>query len=1308
MRRATRHFRPLLRNSAVATSLVALVACTSFDSARRAPPTATLGEELYGVLCDRLGATVLTEDLEGLSYHGVCHRSAEGAFSDAVDESRLPPTSGTAALTRELALAKLKALVRRRPDVIKALDATFTDEPVEVPGDPSKRTISGYAALAEFLKTLAPLHESNPAGGGEPLFPSVTRAAGRLFASIAGPGPSDPITAGADPERARQVRQVLATMAGRQNYRPVRSSLGALSPALGYSGLRGLVQTLAPKVAEGGSLHETFDLMLRSTQYELDTAELASAPFAPLVVDSARFQPSRPRTKVEVAASLLLTEDDAFERVTDEPRFLAVRDLRGIAIPRGNVPGRPGTVPEPFVDSDGDGLADVDGASRFLGSGGKLAAFGKPFAGPGDASGRDTDDFGRVLDTTGAPVFATIDTSRTLAASLIRDLAPLMAPKGDGDMGGTVTALLQGAYRLYGEPVARESPWDKGTTYWSFDTGSTEEPGAAPLLDFLHATGQLFAHPHSDDWLAMLDELATHHEQEFARFVGGALTLRKISNEHPEAKLDRKSVLWDELGEWLTRAAKDPAFFKDMFRAFADERTQKYLGNAFAEFNEKIDLMSYDPANLNGRPKNLTTPGAQEPVTPVDRSQPDVGSNRSLWQRFAQTIHDMNGVTACNRQGAQIKIKMKVGVTIPLTWPMFGGSYDECALFEFKDIGLIYLESLLDAVYKRNPPKGALVIKDDFLGGVAKFLGGAVSMAKIFEDSSGIQGFSDVPTNRAAVLSSPEAFHRLVFFGSSSSKFEGAFPGSKMPDLDPFAGGSMSQTNDFISSLLDPLSTAVCPTRRVAGLDLADCSPSVKWPNGLTAGQGGNPQNLLRLRDQGIIFNWEMFNFLQGLAPILKSFSDHGQGQLFVDLVEVFYRHWPTEAAREECNTNGTWRRGEPDYNPFYCDDSGVSRYEPILSQALRETDLLASVGQIVKTLDALRVTNPRTGETREGLDIAHELVLALFDRDAAASVNVRDRFGRTTTTYVDGSVPPAARAKGLQVTPFDLFAQSMVNIDEKLEGDTRLTGWRGARSNLVDVLLAVDGEGEAARFHNRAVPKALPVLLRALREQINANCPNRESGTPCMWGKSHLAENAADTIRGATFGTVIHLLDKAFSEPDSRLELEKLLHHLLVSADDADVRHATLTSLVDLLQLLGDDTKMPALYWTGAVGAEPGTSATPGLVDRLLELLRVTTAETSVNGVVQPNAFDRTRMLDRLLKNLVTPMDADVATSATPLEVLLDALAEVNRFDASADQDSPLTAEDYRLVFGTVRDFMTSETRGLEQFYKIIQERSH
>src|SRR6516164_6207974 len=42
------------------------------------PVRGSIGVELFGVICDRVGAQALPEDLTGQSFKGVCHKDAGG------------------------------------------------------------------------------------------------------------------------------------------------------------------------------------------------------------------------------------------------------------------------------------------------------------------------------------------------------------------------------------------------------------------------------------------------------------------------------------------------------------------------------------------------------------------------------------------------------------------------------------------------------------------------------------------------------------------------------------------------------------------------------------------------------------------------------------------------------------------------------------------------------------------------------------------------------------------------------------------------------------------------------------------------------------------------------------------------------------------------------------------------------------------------------------------------------------------------------------------------------------------------------
>ncbi|MBI3203546.1 MAG: hypothetical protein HYZ29_18555 [Myxococcales bacterium] len=992
----------------------------------------------------------------------------------------------------------------------------------------------------------------------------------------------------------------------------------------------------------------------------------------------------------------MLSTNPAFAKPGAMAHYLVVRDSRGYAVPTGNTPGKPGTVGGAFVDGDGDGFADVDSRGRFLGPAG-LAQVDTPFFVPGLQRVLPPDAFGRAVDSGGTPLFAYLDTSQTFVGATTRDLEPLLNPDPVAES-EALADLLSGAYVLYGDPIQNKADWGVGGVYPTFDTTQS------PIVDLAHASGWMFAHKNSDVHLKMVKKLFTDHEQTMARLIGASLKIREISNAHPEAKFDPAVTLWDELQEIIVRTAKDPKLFKDVMRALAHPDTQAYLGKAYSNYAKYKDGLYYNTNDINGPLVNLTDATNPEPHVAPDYTQPDAGDNRSDFHRILQIIHDVNGVNACNRAGAKVKIQV---LGLNLSWPLIG-SYTECELFDFQNMGLFYLDSILG--------KAKLNIKSDALNGMMSLAKVFSDPNQLFEQSSGIDGMTLTPE--------PRGLNRLVFFGAQSGKFDPLFGGT-MPDRDKNYSGKNKVTNDFVEATIDAVSTSVCPDRMVtnpkgtpAQLWLSDCSLP-----------GGDPKDVLRIRGKGTIFLWEKYEFYKAMKPLLAAFANNGAGQVFLDSVEALYRHWPTEQHGAECNDNipaghsfadrpwqkfltqsdATSHKVNPAYNAKWCNGSGGTRYEPILVDAFAG-DLMPALGELVKALDVPDfVKDDRNGGTpKSGLDVLHEMTVAMMDPDYAASVGMVDRAGNKAGKWANGQIAKP------QLTLFDLFADAMAKIDARLvPGSPRFTRWKRARSKLVDQFLTVDGDGTNAAFRNQGFIKGVPILLDVLREQINANCPDREQNPmPCAWATKDLGQKAAESVGGAMFGTTMTLMDLINEDEEARRALEKHLRYLVQEASSNDAMISMLASSADMMQILSDDVNMPAIYNAVATAAAPEEATAdgkpaPGTADRVLELLDALTTEPVIDGKAQPNPYDPYRFQDRMLANLVTPLDPQNPDSPTPIEIFLDTFAEVNRIDARASREEPLSPDDLKVVFGTMRDFLTSKTRGMEQFYEIMRHRN-
>lgn len=1271
----------MLRALGVGLCAYGFAACDSIDTTRVAPK-ATLGDDIYGVMCDRLGASALSEDLTGASYHSICHFDANGVYGNAVDEARLPPpATDVAREARRLSLAKLHRLAARRTELVRALNAIFPDVSIDDPVTPEDGdTIRLHDALLDFAKSLSTLYEQNPnEPGGEPLMPSSTRAIGRLLAQLRG---SDDALA------------ALAKIWARRGYRPARVGMGIVQPALGYPKLRDLTRSAVSLLGPGGGASPALQDLLRVVEKEMKTAKPTLSPLPDYQVTDATAQPNRPRTALEVVAAVMLAEDPAYAKSDDEPaRFISLRDRRGFVVPLGSQPGQPGTLQAPFSDLDGDGFADVDAFGRFVDATGEVLPIDPPFRVPGVSVG-PVDDFDRPAE----PLYRYLDTSRALTGAMSRSLVPLLdatkyATSSDEEPWlvehESLMYALAGAYELYG---------DEEPAVYDYADESVKAPGQScadcfeytrfrgedsPLVDLVHATGQVLADPESDALLLGLMDLVEHHPDTVARLMGALLHVREVALAHDgladmglehRAELPYETPVWDEVAQVLSAMAERPGLTAKLVTAFGSDvmvtPTQGvgHLGEALSKFMGMRDRLHYDPQNLNGPPRNVTIGGAstQPPSTPIQPAAPRSGDNVSLLERSMRVIRDANGLKVCNKPGTQVHSKL---FGLSLTYPLFGGTLDACELFRFENMGAFYLGTLLPP---SHPKRATMKIDDGFLSTVLDFYGNFGDPGEIFESSSGIVGFTFQPT--------APALSRFVFFGASQSSL---YPG--MPDVDTQNQGS--DTDEFIGGVIEPASSVVCP---VNGDDVHQCASS---------------QDVLRVRDANSMFAWEHFGFHDYLRPALTVFAnesctddllscdvDDYTGEVyFMDLIGILYRHYPGPDHGPECSKTGSAQT-----NPKYCSEAGINRYEPILTEAL-QGDLVPAIVELSRVAsDLSQITvqrGPSAGQVWTGADVMEKLVRVLFSQPYAAQRGVVDRAGSASGAWVDGT--PQA-----QTTPFALFADALHRIDVRLDASgepERKAMWKRARSHLVDELLAVEGTGSAARWKNPTTPRMLLSVLRVMREQLNANCPSRESGIECTWAKRGLGDKLATTMSGPLFAAIVRLGESVRTDDEARRELGRFLTHVLEAATTGgaagDTLHATLATLSDILQVLQDDGVLsPIINAISSAAAPSASDAGRGAADTAIAVLKALSSDE----------YDRYHVLDTILPAVVTPRDE--LEGRAPIEVILDVVADVHRIDASSD--GPLDAADYESILRAAHEFLTSDTRGFEQLYAIVEKR--
>ncbi len=1334
---------------------VALSCAPTFDTSRTLPARGTLGEELFGVVCDRVGAQSLHEDLTGASYYNICHRP----FVDKVDQSQLPAlVDGQPNLSgqpvplaqqqadRAYGVGRVETLAQHRTDVIAALDATFPDVMIGIKdvGNPD------------------PTQSCNapPSGGQGRLHDELTNLLARmvdLYNDGTIPRSTESLAKVVDAFRAAPDAQAAwAVYDSRAGYRPIDQNLGAARPAIAYPALRDFTNATLnllaldsqpyqqnPKVdANGNRVPVPGSAYPQMTQL-LTTAhaELANAAADPAVgplstsVDpiTQRTLLSRPRQDLELLRSILYAADPAFGGGAS--RYIAQRDARGYV----QVALVGGKLPAPFVDADGDGLADVDMLGAFVTSDGSKAP--SPFfaVGAPDALARDT-PFQRALTGPGGKlVYGFLDTSHTYMASVVHNLEPLLDPN-QADQHETIMDMAAGAAVVLGarkQGASRAYADGEAVTYTGFDTTQS------PVLDLLYAFGQIMGDPTANDTFAYLQALVAQQTPMVARLVGDGLYSKNLANMDAAGHLPPRSTLWDEMIDVAIQIEQEPGLLEDVLRALGDDASLP-LSTVFSGYMGNEDHITYDRTNLNGPAFDATTNAGTQPETPVDRTSPDTGWNRSEMQRFLQAIHDTNGVTACNKQGAVVHalnvniLGINTNIDIPagpannflisgLLQTNYGSktSFNECEVFKIDNLAAFYLDSIVGAanLYFRDN-----FIRNGSLGGLGHATVGLIENSSYIGYDGGndtynganlaTPGFWDLASSQT-FRPKPGWLDRLVFFDQVNDS--------------PNPGDPNYNTNHFLSDLQGmQMGTAVCPERVIpdpcapGGSSTCSGAPDVASDDNVHGLRTCASGSYLFDRDQDATFVWEDLGFYQAITPLVTAFAlaqnpTTGQPRhredLFIALMEVLHKHWQTPqgaaANAAECTLTQS--------PAVHCAKDGADTYEPLLTQIF-SGDLLTALHDFTKVAEGLTIptcsaADPKTGTCTtagpsvDGIRVLAGAARALLDPKQAAALKLTDRAGKATSLRNDGTTNP-------QVTPLYLLLQALNGIDQAFatyaqanpNDAGRQAQWRRARSQLVDQFLGVKGQNTRnAAFVDPSLPKILPVLLDAARAQIAAHCPGPPYG-PCAWARQQLTQNAATTIGGPTFAAAIDVAEAVRKDDAGRIGLEKMLTYLVDAASGNDALAELMGSADDLIQVMNDDANLVPLYHVLASAAVPTTVDASGRITQMGVLDASTALLGRLSGramqgqtEICANELDPDGVMATALANLVTPMaDASGAPGRTPLEVIVDAIGDVNK--QTPGSPSAVKSTDLANTANEVSEFLLDPQRGLEQFYAIVR----
>lgn len=1021
----------------------------------------------------------------------------------------------------------LRALVAERESLVRALDAALPEAMVP--------DVQAFLTSDEFLA----LHDDD-----------TTLAAVNALIELLRFAADDPAIAPA-------LHQALERLGHRNGYVPLSAALGAVHGVVRYPELHQLLLAITQEITEGGGAYDAWQGFLGAASVTLRHAAPVAAP-------------ADPERTGALALALLMTESPllATGGSTGEPIELVRRDHRGVALVRRDDEDR---LPAPFSDSDGDGLADVDELGRFVGASGALAAVPSPYAqAPGEEAlrWRFRDGAGRALADTGGPLlYEHTKLDETLLAALARDGISLFDPAQ-----GVALNAVRGASALMGARQQRSRIYDSGErfVYTGYDTAR------APLLDMFHAYLQVLRDPAIQDVLELAVKALTEQEAALARLVEAAIETARAGGAYPDLGLASGSPLWDDLIPVFRSMAARPGLMPDLLRALEQPEVSR-LGLRLRDYMKYADRFSYDA--------NQAVTGSFS--TPVDRSQPDNGFNRSVWQRLIHLIADSSGAVFCNKQGARIELG-----GIPLL------EYDECELLRIEDLAVFFVQSMVyakdangDVIYDDGVPrrKATLPWASSLIDAVPDSI-----LDGLLQDQTGILGLRTHPT--------PEALSRMLF---------------------------LQPTPEFLANITDP---PVCRDGHVFSVEHADTLAA-----------------------------WEPNGFYEQIRPILQVFADHEAEALFVELIVVLHRHWPSRQSTHHQQSDPAARN--------YAWASDVASYEPLLVDILARNTLVPALVDTAPALNALRV-----GERSYGQILEAALRFILEPRPDLAK-----RDGSTQSRTSDGRVVAV-------LSPWQILADAYENKRLAI-ADSGAVGqaWEHAVGKLVDVLVrAEEVPTQGWRFRNPRLRGMAVTLVRFLQARIAVH---DAAGDRAQWLARELPERLEEVLAGPLFAAAVDLVLAVDASPEARRQLESLMAYLFDEGGDETTFRNALTATADLLQLgaLDDRDMLPIARFLGEL-LRPDR----GWVSRPLAFLDAA------------RSTDQTQALARLARNLYS----DHRTGRTPIGDLIDGLGEVHRARPFRDLNAPFLREDYRAVLRGVADFLEDEQRGLRKFIAIVKGR--
>lgn len=1025
--------------------------------------------------------------------------------------------------------------------------------------------------------------------------------------------------------------------AGRQaGFRHVGVQPALLARAVGFERTPELAELLGRLVEEHDGYGAGGELAPDEPGFMIELVRLLSEALRDVEVSGA---PDRTSAQL---AELLLQSDPALRGEGAEalaPLWVARVDHRGLPVVRRD--GR-GQLYAPFVDRDGDGLADADGAGHFVDFNGVSLGELAPFGAPGESGLLVRDAEGRAVSD-GEAIFEYVDLNETT-------MAFLLLQSGEFAKRDVLFDLVKALDGVLPAPEARVDA-ETGVAYRGYGPDH-------PLMDLLYGLVNLLDFEAMDELLEAAGVLLEKHAPVLASLTLSLEEFGEVWDATPGASLRDDNTLVDDLVPVVAEIASTPGLVTSLLEASSDP-VLLATGPANAELLRWRGAVSVEPGGAYDRCffecARQTDAGTLERAScvqacprgelfslPVDRAGLPTRENRSHFHRLLGLIHDTDGVI----------FEMQV---TELEIPALGESFEITPeilppLLRFPDTGVAFLEALVgelelaDFVTPEalaNEQVGLLVDGIETVCSRGSILGRLVEAL--------IPVLVSVTTDD--IMSTCSALESIAADGSL--------------DAEVRQRQRIATTVVFLSLLTDvPFSARPEAWQMVRFFNLASPRLDLEVVTLSLSQLVDRDGYVLRENNGDMLYAAEASGSLDALYPLVKAFSRHGRTDLLVKLVSTVAEHWG--------RADITYPRA--DGSPAPQAGTGLVTFEPVLEAWLTQDRLIPALREL-----SLAGRSIRTSRGRPMEPALEEVVAHLF----APSRQVAHRDGHRTSLRADGGVVE-------ELSWFYVVADALRALDARLEANLEAeAAWERALDNLYDLTLAVEATPEGgARFKKEGgvVLARLAVAHLGRRAAVH-----RDAGRIPEVVAGYYAD-VESVMTGRLVPALLELLRVVGASTADRALFVEFLSYSTGSVEGVA---QLLPHLYTLIQEVLDEASFQASAGFYARLLDPDRAwscadacAGPPLLTLLAELLG------------RGATLDAEETLVALLRGAF----AQDASGEYPVSALARVVRGYHRVDPGSA--APLSAEDYRHIARSIAAWLRDDVRGVEQVFDLVEAR--